>query len=232
MPCYVSTLVEECWRSISAPGVPLWNYDIAVCLNGSLHWLASDVEEKNKFICCFDLETELFASFPLPPCVYGSDILCEYRLCSLEGRLCLCDTYDSNNFAIWLMHNYGDDKSWVKEYTFQQPIPIWRSADNILQRFWPLKILENGDLFYYNNNIMFIYSRKTKRVEPHSFALRTSYRFSNIATYTPSFRSLKAMGIHNVRSLTSLYHMSFSKRQQWLSKIANHVPKLSCYGIW
>ena len=200
--CYVCTLGEESWRSIfeAAPGMPILNYEIAAFFNGNLHWLASD-EKKNKFICCFDLETELFASFSLPPRVYGTNILRAYRLCVLEGQLCLCDTYDRNNFVIWLMKNYGDGNSWVKEYTFDQFRSVWQQSHDL----HPLKVLTNGDLLFHFNNL-FIYSRETKTVVPLpcDHVIHFIDPYINVATYTPTFRSLKDMGIHNVRSMELL----------------------------
>ena len=97
--CHVYTLGRGggAWRSIGATiGRPRLPRENAVYLNGNLHWLTSD-PEGNPLICCFDFETELFTSFSLPPCNYGDHLrYClymngEYRLCVLEGRLCLCD---------------------------------------------------------------------------------------------------------------------------------------------
>ncbi|XP_042044544.1 uncharacterized protein LOC121790375, partial [Salvia splendens] len=77
--CHVYTLGGECsWRRIPAPAAIRLPHalkityrpslDYAIFLNGNIHWLACDLEN-NFLICCFDLETELFTSFPLkdPP---------------------------------------------------------------------------------------------------------------------------------------------------------------------
>ncbi|XP_047949603.1 F-box protein At2g23160-like [Salvia hispanica] len=81
------------WRSIfaSPPGSPVMLHNNAIFCNGNLHWLVSHFDFEDRYmVCCFDLETELFNSFALPPHVSDSDIHGKYRLCILEGRLCLC----------------------------------------------------------------------------------------------------------------------------------------------
>ena len=192
---------EGSWRSISsaAPGNPILLYNNAIFCNENLHWLVSyfDFEEKY-MVCCFDLDTELFTSFSIPHYVYESDIHSKYRLCILEGRLCLYDYLCgcSNSVVIWWMNKYGDENSWVKEYTFHLP----EDTDGPV---FPLKVLENGDLLFTMNFRcrLFIYSKRTKDVMTVSHVHLSTSVYYNIATYTPSFLSLKAMGIHNVQSL-------------------------------
>ena len=212
--CHVCTLGEASWRSISkaAPGRRLPDHYIASFSNGNLHWLAFNSQKKN-FICCFDLETELFTSFSLPPRVYGSNILREYQLCILEGRLCLCDIFDSYNFVIWWMSNYGDESSWVKKFVFRQCInePTWLQNFDFLQLVWPIKVLANGDLLFCNNQL-YTYSKESETLATWGGRLgESTHHNCNIAIYTPSFLSLKAMGFHNVHSLEiqSPFYSSF-----------------------
>ncbi|XP_047949602.1 F-box protein At3g07870-like [Salvia hispanica] len=195
--CYVYTLGEGgSWRTISAatPGSPILRCTNALFCNGNLHWLASysDFEGKH-LVCCFDLKTELFTSFFLPPHV-GKHGNCQ--LCILEGRLCLCVYLDGHRVVIWKMNKYGDGNSWVKEYTLCLP----PDTGGLI---CPLKVLDNGDLllaliFGFR---LFIYSKNTKDVKTHALLHQSGSVEYNIAAYTPSFVSLKAMGIHNVQSL-------------------------------
>lgn len=207
--CHVYTLGEASWRSISkpAPGSPLRDHYIASFSKGNFHWLASDSKLKN-FICRFDLETELFTSFSLPPRVYGSNTLCGYRLCILEGCLCVCDTFDRSYFVIWWMSNYGDENSWVKKFVFRQRIhkDTWLHNIDFLQLAWPIKVLANGDLLFRNTNRLFIYSKESETLATFRGRLGGCYNYynCNISIFTPSFVSLKAMGIHNVKSLEIL----------------------------
>lgn len=64
--CHVYTLGTGSWRSI-ASGDPL-DYrgnTTGAFVNGNLHWLACDLNG-SQWISCFDLETEVFSTFPCP----------------------------------------------------------------------------------------------------------------------------------------------------------------------
>ncbi|XP_047949590.1 putative F-box/kelch-repeat protein At3g22730 [Salvia hispanica] len=206
-----------CWRSIAvAPtcGSIVSRNNVGVFFNGNLHWLAlglasnwhirwSDLE-KSIVVCCFDLETELFTSFSLPPrdnsnehnrnwmCVRG-----DYQLCVLEDRLCLCNSIKYPFIVIWSMNIYGDTNSWVKAYTIERP--------QIGEVVFPLKAFANGDLFFAVNtdNQVFTYNKNTNECLVSNGLLdRCDSKFYNIVTYIPSFLSLAAMGIPNVKSLS------------------------------
>ncbi|XP_047949585.1 putative F-box protein At1g33530 [Salvia hispanica] len=147
---HVYTLGREggCWRSIAAAiGRPRLPWENAVFFNGNLHWLTIDYKENGiPLVCCFDLETELFTSFFLPPrdhiTNYDDGYLLylngEYRLCVLDGRLCLCDKLRRGHTVIWKMDTYGDANSWVKAYT----------VSDIHGIIFPLKVFANGDLLF------------------------------------------------------------------------------------
>ncbi|XP_047955419.1 probable F-box protein At1g14315 isoform X2 [Salvia hispanica] len=204
------------WRRILAPLTtrlpttkPLWDsvtlrpsLDYAVFLNGNIHWVACDLEN-NFLVCCFDLETELFTSFPLPSLdvrilIHPEDkrsvfLYLGYRLCILEDQLCLCDTsYPRNAAKIWKMHNYGDASSWIKEYDFKSPTYYTT----------PLKVLTNGELLFTGHGGLFIYSKNTEAYDVRGFLQQYCYYyFPSTTIYIPSFLSLKTLGIHNVQSL-------------------------------
>ncbi|XP_042007439.1 putative F-box protein At3g16210 [Salvia splendens] len=163
--CYVYTLGRGggSWRSIGAAiGRPRLPRENAVFLNGNLHWLTSD-PERNPLICCFDLETELFTSYSLPPRYYGNPhryclyMNGEYRLCILEGMLCLCDILVCHIAVIWRMNNYEDANSWVKAFTIQL---------DVCEILLPLKVSANGDLLFTTNtdNKLFTYSKNTGHI--------------------------------------------------------------------
>ncbi|XP_047965574.1 F-box protein At3g07870-like [Salvia hispanica] len=211
--CHIYSLGrgEGLWRSIPASSTtklpycgvarPPYSvpYDYALFLNGNIHWLATNFEN-NLLVSCLDLETELFTCFSLPPCEGGEYMLglySGYQLCILEDRLCLCDNI-TNLFrvVIWMMENYGDTNSWVMEYTFDSP------AKTISPIFFPLKILADGDLLYAFKDRLSIYSKNTRAFKPYGRLRHSGYsNLFNTVTFTPSFCSLKTMGIHNVQSL-------------------------------
>ncbi|XP_047949596.1 F-box protein At5g49610-like [Salvia hispanica] len=195
MSCLVYTLGKRgYWRSISAaPGNPSMHRDKAAFFNGNLHWLASDSDE-NVFVCCLDLETEIITKYSIPSRDYGiKRIYGGYHLCILEGRLCISDILSPHGIVIWRMENYGDENSWIKEYTL----------DNLGGLFYPLVSL-NDDLIIASNNRdnreLFIYSKTT---ETHVTHRRFPYSclYSSVVIYTPSFISFETMGIRNVQIL-------------------------------
>ncbi|XP_047949586.1 putative F-box protein At1g33530 [Salvia hispanica] len=197
---HVYTLGREggCWRSIvGATGHPRLLWENAVFFNGNLHWLTTDSKE-NFLVCCFDLETELCTSFSLPPRDHDDGYLLffngEYRLCVLDGRLCLCDILRGRHAVIWQMNTYGDANSWVKAYT----------VSDIHGIIFPLKVFANGDLLFSESkdDQLYIYSKNTERYVKNAHLCRYKSYFSNIITYIPSFLSLTAMEIPNVHSLS------------------------------
>lgn len=190
--CYVYTLGGrgQSWRSLVVPSLdrPERRLLVAPFLNGNLHWLTSDLKG-NKKICCFDLETELFANLSQPDKV---EYLSQLRI--LEERLCLCSYYGSH-IVIWRLNFYGDKNSWSKEYTVDT-LPYGGGL------VYPLKVLANGDLLCavrFNGNL-FIYSKNNITTVTNGRLKGYDYS-TNISFYTPSFLSLKAMGIPNVKSL-------------------------------
>lgn len=209
MSCLVYALGKRgYWRSISAaPGKPNIPCDKAAFLNGNLYWLAFD-SDKNGFVCCLDLETEIITKYSILSRLgyITSMINIGYHLCILEGRLCLRDILSPYGVVIWRMDNYGDENSWVKEYTF----------DNLGGLFYPLVLL-NDDLIIASNNRdvreLFIYSKNTETHVTHCSFRRFAYPclYSSIVIYTPSFLSLETMGIHNVQVLRNKFDVALEK---------------------
>ncbi|XP_042005013.1 F-box protein At3g07870-like [Salvia splendens] len=208
--CHVYTLGRGTglWRSVAAaaPGICRQPLESALFYNGNLHWLTSDPEKKF-LVCCFDLEAEVFTSFSVP-CDY-SDSFGNNRLYILEGRLCLCNILDWRRVNIWKINNYGDEKSWIKEYSFNLP----RERPYL----YVLEVLTNGDLLFAiagtiswstSHDQLFIYSKNTEAIV--TYATYAAYRSleqpysSNIGVYTPSLISLTTLGFHNVQPLSLL----------------------------
>ncbi|XP_042010376.1 F-box protein At5g49610-like isoform X1 [Salvia splendens] len=201
--CHVYTIGrgKGLWRSIAAAqrGINNLHRGCAAFLNGNLHWLAYDSED-NFFVCCFDIETELFTSFSIP-CDYNGKSHGNNQLYILEGRLYLCNILDWQRVVIWKMNNYGDENSWIKEYDFNLPEEF--------PHVYVLEVLANGDLLFTEAGAcsfsswdqLFIYSKNTGavgRYVPRYSSLPTS---SKLAVFTPSLISLTTMGFQNVQSL-------------------------------
>ncbi|XP_047949579.1 F-box protein At5g49610-like [Salvia hispanica] len=202
--CHVYTIGRGAglWRSVVAaqPGFNRMNRGCAAFLNGNLHWFAYDSED-NFFVCCFDIETELFTSFSIP-CDYNGKSEGNNQLYILEGQLYLCSIIDFQHVVIWKMNIYGDENSWIKEYDF-----------NLLEQCahtYMLEILVNGDLLFANTSAcsfsswdeLFIYSKNTGALGRYVPCYSSQQTSSKLAVFTPSLISLTAMGFQNVQSLS------------------------------
>ncbi|XP_042056041.1 putative F-box/kelch-repeat protein At3g22730 [Salvia splendens] len=168
---------------------------------GNLHWIATDFEN-NFVVCCFDFETDVFTSFSLSPRENGYSVYTygEQQLCVLNDQLWACDII-GDNVVIWKMNNYQDSNSWKTEYTFAQ-IPSSIHEPNFHYIVFPLKVFSNGDLLVGVEDRLLVYSTTTKVMVPYAHLQRSHYHnLPNITHYTPSFLSLKIMGINNVSSL-------------------------------
>ncbi|KAL0438000.1 UNVERIFIED_CONTAM: putative F-box protein [Sesamum latifolium] len=195
--CRVYTLGTGSWRTI-APG-PKLEYScrsIGAFLNGNLHWLVTDLEGSAR-ISCLDLETELFSTFSPPPA------LPERRrflgdLTVLGDRLCMCDNTSDDEIVIWLMKEYGVEKSWTKEFVISKH-PDY--AGESYEVVYPIKIFKDGDiLMAWQDFYLFYHSLKNRTTANVNLRkLHTTYR-TEAMLHTPTFLSLKSFGMENVSS--------------------------------
>lgn len=118
------------------------------CLsNEALHWGVLDIGASFKMMS-FHLAEEKFWEMPLPN-LLGSPILWgdTFEIATIENSLCVCVSRHSiisdSCIAIWMMKEYGVEKSWTK--LFQIPTRISGSGRMF---FWPmpLLVLENGEV--------------------------------------------------------------------------------------
>lgn len=190
--CEVYTLGTGSWRSVEAPArlrYP-WRTFGSVVLKGNLHWLVRETDQPQlQKVSCFDLETERFSTFSIPRLDGGGD----RRLCASEDYgLCLCG--DSNGGSVtWSMKEYGDDKSWRKEFVIKKPPPYKFCATPLL----PVKIFEDGGILFvigYGFEV-YCYSSKTgtfRSIKP-TIPLYIDETYAVAAIYTPSFLPLKTL---------------------------------------
>ena len=214
--CYIHTLEGKrergLWKCIEgALGRPTRIY--AIFFNGNHHWLTRDLEDKN-FVCCLDLETELITSFSLPRRLDGEHSH-HYRLRHLNQQLYLCDISDEFRVDIWRLNNYGDTNSWTKEYSFE--------GAKIYGLVFPINIFANGDLVFAShiNGKLFIYSKNDDTIMQYGLLQQYTYRSVNIVRYTPCFKSLASLGIHNIESLEVKTFPMYSIFQKFLKLLLN-----------
>ncbi|KAL1543908.1 F-box protein CPR1-like [Salvia divinorum] len=196
--CHVHTLGTGQWRRVE-PGALLLEYtgrSSCVFLNGNLHWVASDCDDK-LWISCFDLETESFSSFSTPP-IHQESFELISGLSTLGGCLCLCDQTREEETVIWVMKEYGVEESWTKEYA----IRLNDGDDIYIEGFelvYPIKVFEDGDiLMSLENTKLLYYSGKTGTVGEVGIFGADSV-FINSILFTPSLRSLTTLGVETVK---------------------------------
>ncbi|XP_051139152.1 F-box protein At3g07870-like [Andrographis paniculata] len=182
--CHIYALQTGSWRSIRS-GEPM-EYNCrsnGVLLNGSLHWFVKDL--KGSFlISCLDLEREVFTTFSSPFHLPESQKSL-VELAALEGSLCLCDNSSENEIVIWIMKEYGVEKSWSKEFVISKfPNHVGETYETV----HPIKIFKDGDiLMCWGDLYLFYYCHKTKAIQPTSM---TGHSLEAIF-HSPTFLSLK-----------------------------------------
>ncbi|KAH6782831.1 hypothetical protein C2S53_006164 [Perilla frutescens var. hirtella] len=152
----VYTVGTGSWRSIATPPTPPFMSIIsrhneftshATFLNGNLHWIIDDIN-KERWISCLDLETEVFSTLCSLP---GNG----YRwLCALDGFLCVSQ-HEKEETVIWLMMEYGVESSWTKAFV----IPVICHGT-----VYPIKVFKDGNVLMMGADagILFYYSHKDK----------------------------------------------------------------------
>ncbi|KAL9173351.1 hypothetical protein ABFS82_03G108200 [Erythranthe guttata] len=205
--CHVHTIGTGIWRSI-APCAMLEHDCFSTAINGSLHWLVTDLQKGFKLISCFDLETEIFSTFSPPPLMGRSENRTEFLLVALGGYLCVCDNTCEHEIVIWLMKEYGDEKSWTRGFVVRKSPEFLRGNFELPNFVCPIKVFKNGDmLMAWFELYMVHYSLKTKaatRIDVFGPYEDDNDNFINVTAmlHNSSFLSLKScFPMENVKLL-------------------------------
>ncbi|KZV26929.1 F-box protein-like, partial [Dorcoceras hygrometricum] len=147
--CLVYTVGTRSWRKVQ-PGAPFFS----LFLNGNLHGCVLDsLRSAVKSIYCFDLESESFKPFPhIPPAQDGAPVagnlgILDDCLCFLEKR-----SADEGICALWVMKEYGVDKSWTEILVISEVEDFQFFIDDTVI-IYPIKAFENGELLLSWNNV-------------------------------------------------------------------------------
>ncbi|GAU13115.1 hypothetical protein TSUD_174150 [Trifolium subterraneum] len=89
-----------------------------VHLNCTVNWLANikegdDFAYRELVIISLDVTTETHTQL-LPPQVSLEDSLLQQGVCVLMSSLCFCHVIKGTDFVIWMMTEFGDNKSWTQ----------------------------------------------------------------------------------------------------------------------
>nr|XP_019066602.1 F-box protein CPR1 isoform X5 [Solanum lycopersicum] len=126
-----------------------------VNLYGRIDWLVSDANRK-ELICSFNLESELFESFPTAP-GYNKENCPNLRSLGGFGRcLCVCDNNADTHFEVWVMKEYRVTDSWVKQIviTIAPEYNDWL-CDEMINL---VKVFDDGEvLFLWSEDFLFLH---------------------------------------------------------------------------
>ncbi|XP_074352529.1 F-box/kelch-repeat protein At3g23880-like [Apium graveolens] len=200
--CWVYTLGTGVWRSLGH--VPFLvdpdNHEgLFVCVNrnwhgsddgifvsGNLHWLVYDKKDtSHEKVCTLDLKKEVFQ---LTACPQVDEKVDFRRLGKLRELLCVCDTTQRSEVAIWVMKDYGMKDSWTKD------IVIHGEHINPLSgRIHPLKVFEDGTMLLSSKFHLFTYHPGNKSFKVLDiFGERAHFNQAVAVVFVPSFISLKS----------------------------------------
>lgn len=184
----IHTLGTGSWKKIGY--APWSSYKLAfpTYLKGAIHWFFV-ADHNSCLIVSFNFSDEKFHYFPLPR--YHSMISFRYMsrlsLAVLKGSLCICDASIYNPIEIWVMKEYGVEKSWTKiisiDMSCGERLPVGM--------YQPIGFLKDGALlmFHYPSCSLIYYD--PKRSEYKYFEIHgIKSKFEAIA-HVPSFISLK-----------------------------------------
>ncbi|KAG8378372.1 hypothetical protein BUALT_Bualt08G0130700 [Buddleja alternifolia] len=196
--CQVYTLGTGSWRSVP-PGDDTLEYDsrsVGMFLSGNFHWLVADLKG-SCLISCLNLETEVFRRLSTSTTIPESGRFL-WRLVVLGDCLCLCDNTSDDEIVIWVMKEYGVDKSWKKEFVISK-ISIFAGESSKV--VYPLKVFRDGDILMsgeWEDDRLFYYSNKTKTTKKIDM-LKLRYRGCiDAMLHTSSFVLLKSFVNENV----------------------------------
>ena len=192
---HVYTLGTGTWRRVEGGAASGFTcHGQSVEYNGNIHWRAFDVSG-DMSICGFDVETECFRLFSIPPVEDGGYLNGYY--CVLRDCLCYYYTVDYE-IRIWMMKKYLVEDSWTLEYklstmvfdinmdyVYVHPIKHFKDGDILM-------LLDDDDLVYYSN--------KTRTFQQVGMFRDGYVRCLSALTFTPSRFSLKNFGFKNVIS--------------------------------
>ncbi|CAN4076291.1 unnamed protein product [Withania somnifera] len=134
----VFSLKSNSWSAIQGFDSGHINGIVGVFANGALHWAGClcHVSGASSEIVTLDLATERCRKIALPSYDGGGG---RWTLGESRGRLIACCNYEPNTADMWVMKEYGVERSWTKLVTISSP--GFDHRVNVL----PLFVAENGD---------------------------------------------------------------------------------------
>ncbi|GAU24035.1 hypothetical protein TSUD_328390 [Trifolium subterraneum] len=187
----VNTLGSPSWRNVEVdPRISISSLKYPTCVNGVLHWIKLEGQERSILCICF--ESERLQPFPSPPHVFEiHDNRHTISMGELKGFIYICDL----NFSfvtMWVMNEYGIEESWTNVYNIETSVDSWSSFSWHYGLCWPVKPFEEGAaiLLYHSCNCFVYYEPEKYRCKV--FQIRgTRSTYIGVIPHIPSLISLK-----------------------------------------
>ncbi|XP_055809073.1 F-box/kelch-repeat protein At3g23880-like [Solanum dulcamara] len=135
----VYSLKAKSWKMIEGFNSGNLNGKVGVYVNGALHWEVRHSHYSGGFweIVTLNLAAERYGTIALPS---YEDEGVYWTLGVSRGYLVGCCNYEQNKGDVWVMKEYGVEKSWTKVVTISLPVDRWAYI-------LPLFVAENCDEF-------------------------------------------------------------------------------------
>ncbi|XP_057509418.1 F-box protein At3g07870-like isoform X2 [Actinidia eriantha] len=191
----ICTLGEGLWRQIERVPTSIKNLSFNAFLNGSIHWLSFGNGRPEygspfrDFIYCFDFGTERFQTVPGPSEFSSVQKILSNRMHVgvLRGCLSICDQFEGDHAAIWVMKDYGVKESWSRDFVILKRTV---TSEPLIDYYEPIRILGNGKiLILLNGEELLLYDPEMECYDDVRFCGITS-KFHGIS-YVPSLVSLE-----------------------------------------
>ncbi|XP_019232636.1 PREDICTED: F-box protein At3g07870-like isoform X2 [Nicotiana attenuata] len=200
-------------------------------MNGTCHWIASKQKggESQNMIVLFDVHEETFWEMMVPDSLVWnfSGFFCnEFVLFASDESLCLADSSSGNDktIDIWMMKEYGDPESWVKQFSISSRDVSFNVG--VVDEFFSM--LHGGRQRQVAHFLVKpIASRK------HGEIL---WRADNglLVSYDPVAENIKNLGIHNANYLPyrdALYVNTYKVSLILLGKQTDYSAGDTCEGL-
>ncbi|CAA7057909.1 unnamed protein product [Microthlaspi erraticum] len=135
---FVYSLRTDSWRRIRNMPYKNVHFNYTVELNGAVNWINILLGGFQEQVMAFDLQTEEFRVMSLPDLTEECDPLYESSaLSTLKGRLCVTRSCFMKHDVMWVMSEYGDERSWSKirisvSYRFMIPVCSTKNDDDVV----------------------------------------------------------------------------------------------------
>ncbi|OIT27851.1 PREDICTED: F-box/kelch-repeat protein At3g23880-like [Nicotiana attenuata] len=177
----VYSLKANSWSTIHGFNSGRINGMVGVFVNGALHWDVCHPHISRAFseIVTLDLAAERHGKIALPS---NEDGGIHWTLGVSRGRLVACCNYETNKADMWVMKEYGVEKSWTKLVAIS--LPVDRRVD-----ITPLYVAENGDVLLKLGTELILYNSRNTSFKRLADYVSGDFLQVQVATYLESLTS-------------------------------------------